>query len=73
MNNRLYLGCNHEVILAIRRYSNSVWLMITDNMNRQVCYNVQRAVDTMHHLIISHDITMSTDRGQLTPVTMQTQ
>jgi transposase len=48
-------------------------LMKTDNMNRQVCYNVQTAVDTKHHLIVSHDITMSTDRGQLTPVTMQTQ
>lgn len=48
-------------------------LMKTDNMNRQVCYNVQSAVDTKHHLIVSHDITMSTDRGQLSPVTMQTQ
>ena len=44
-------------------------LMKTDNMNRKVCYNVQSAVDTKHHLIVSHDITMSTDRGQLTPVT----
>lgn len=48
-------------------------LMKTDNMNRQVCYNVQSAVDTKHHLIVSHDITMSTDRGQLTPVATQVQ
>lgn len=44
-------------------------LMKTDNMNRQVCYNVQSAVDTKHHLIVSHDTTMSTDRGQLKPIT----
>ena len=48
-------------------------LMKTDNMNRKVCYNVQSAVDTKHHLIVSHDITLSTDRGQLTPVTAQVQ
>jgi transposase/NACalpha-BTF3-like transcription factor len=48
-------------------------LMKTDNMNRQVCYNVQTAVDTKHHLIVSHDITMSTDMGQLSPVTAQVQ
>ena len=40
-------------------------------MNRQVFYNVQTAVDTKHHLIVSHDITMSTDMGQLTPVAAQ--
>jgi hypothetical protein len=48
-------------------------LMKTDNMNRQVCYNVQTAVDTKHHPIVSHDITMSTDMGQLSPVTAQVQ
>ena len=37
-------------------------------MDRQVCYNVQTAVDTKHHLIISHDIDKSADRGQLTSV-----
>jgi len=48
-------------------------LMKTDNMNRQVCYNVQTAVDTKHHPIVSHDITMSKDMGQLSPVTAQVQ
>jgi hypothetical protein len=47
--------------------------MKTDNMNRQVCYNVQNAVDTKHHLIVSHDITMSTDMGQLSSVAAQVQ
>jgi transposase len=48
-------------------------LMRTDNLNRKVCYNVQSAVDTKHHLIVCHDITTSTDRGQLTPVATQVQ
>lgn len=48
-------------------------LMKTDNMNRQVCYNVQSAVDTKHHLIISHDVIQTTDRGQLTLVAKQVQ
>jgi hypothetical protein len=41
-------------------------LMKTHHMERQVCYNVQTAVDTKHHLITHHDIVMTTDRGQLT-------
>jgi len=48
-------------------------LMKTDNMNRQLCYIVQTAVETKHHLIVSHDITMSTDMGQLSPVATQVQ
>jgi transposase len=48
-------------------------LMQTRNMERRVCYNVQSAVDTKHHLIISHDVTNVTDRGQLTPVASQVQ
>lgn len=32
-------------------------LMKTSNMVRQVCYNVQSAVDSQHHLIISHKVT----------------
>ena len=47
--------------------------MKTDNMNRQVCYNVQSAVDTKHHLIISHEVIQTTDRGQLTLVAKQVQ
>ena len=42
-------------------------------MERQVCYNVQCAVDTKHHLIVAHDIVMTTDRGQLTLVAEQVQ
>jgi transposase len=48
-------------------------LMKTHHMQRQVCYNVQSAVDTKHHLIVAHDIVMTTDRGQLTLVAEQVQ
>lgn len=48
-------------------------LMKTHHMDRQVCYNVQSAVDTKHHLIVSHDIVMTTDRGQLSLVAEQVQ
>jgi transposase len=48
-------------------------LMKTHHMERQVCYNVQSAVDTKHHLIVAHDIVMTTDRGQLTLVAKQVQ
>lgn len=48
-------------------------LMKTDSMSRNVCYNLQSAVDTKHHLIVSHEITMGADRGQLSPVTKQVQ
>ncbi|MDX1539757.1 IS1182 family transposase [Arsukibacterium sp.] len=44
-------------------------LMKTNNMNRQVCYNVQTAVDTKNHLIVAHEVTNTTDRGQLSSVT----
>lgn len=43
-------------------------LMKTNNMNRQVCYNVQTAVDTKNHLIVAHKVTNTTDRGQLSSV-----
>jgi hypothetical protein len=48
-------------------------LMKTHHLSRQVCYNVQSAVDTKHHLIISHDVTNTPDRGQLTHVASQVQ
>ena len=48
-------------------------LMKTHHMERQVCYNVQSAVDTKHHLIISHEVTNIPDRGQLTNVASQVQ
>lgn len=38
-----------------------------------VGYNVQAAVDTEHHLIVTHDVTMSrSDRSQLAPMAQQT-
>lgn len=38
-----------------------------------VGYNVQAAVDTEHHLIVAHDVTMSgSDRGQLARMSKQT-
>jgi len=48
-------------------------LMKTHHLSRQVCYNVQSAVDTKHHLIISHNVTNTPDRGQLTHVASQVQ
>jgi hypothetical protein len=41
-------------------------------MQRQVCYNVQSAVDTKSHLIVAHDIVMTTDT-ELTLVAEQVQ
>ncbi len=43
-------------------------LMKTKGMTRSVCYNVQAAVDTRHHLIVAHEVTNKPDRGQLCPV-----
>ncbi len=38
-----------------------------------VCYNVQVAVDTEHHLIVTHEVTNTgTDRSQLANVAKQT-
>jgi hypothetical protein len=44
-------------------------LMKINNVNRQVSYNVQTAVDAKYHLIVAHEVTNTTDRGQLTAVT----
>lgn len=44
-------------------------LMKINNVNRHVSYNVQTAVDAKYHLIVTHDVTNTTDRGQLTVVT----
>ena len=43
-------------------------LMKTQGMTRAVCYNVQSAVDTKHHLIVAHEVTNKPDRGQLCQV-----
>jgi len=40
-------------------------LMKTQGMTRSVCYNVQTAVDSKHHLIVAHEVTNKQDRGQL--------
>ena len=48
-------------------------LLKTRNMERQVCYNIQSAVDTKHHLIVYHDVTNTNDRGELARVTKLTQ
>jgi transposase len=48
-------------------------LMKTQGMNRQVCYNVQTAVDTKHHLITHHEVTNTPDRGQLSLISSQVQ
>ena len=48
-------------------------LMKTRGMTRAVCYNVQSAVDTKHHLIVAHEVTNTPDRGQLCRVGKQAQ
>jgi len=48
-------------------------LMKTKGMTRIVCYNVQSAVDTKHHLIVAHDVTNKPDRGQLCQMGKQVQ
>jgi len=48
-------------------------LMKTQGMTRAVCYNVQTAVDTKHHLIVAHEVTNKPDRGQLCQVGKQAQ
>ena len=48
-------------------------LMKTQGMTRAVCYNVQSAVDTKHHLIVAHEVTNAPDRGQLCRIGKQTQ
>ncbi len=48
-------------------------LMKTRGMSSAVCYNVQSAVDPEHHLIVAHEVTNTTDRGQLYQVGKQVQ
>ncbi len=48
-------------------------LMKTQGLNRVVCYNVQTAVDAKHHMIVAHEVTNTTDRGQLCHVGQQAQ
>jgi hypothetical protein len=46
--------------------------MKTQGMTRVICYNIQSAVDTKHHLIVAHEVTNTIDRGQLCNMTKQT-
>jgi transposase len=48
-------------------------LMKTQGMTRSVCYNVQSAVDSKHHLIVAHEVTNKPDRGQLCETGKQAQ
>lgn len=48
-------------------------LLKTQGMTRSVCYNVQSAVDTKHHLIVAHEVTNRQDRGQLCSMGKQAQ
>ena len=48
-------------------------LMKTQGMPRVVSYNIQSAVDTKHHLIVAHEVTNTTDRGQLCPTAVLAQ
>lgn len=46
-------------------------LLKTQGMTREVCYNVQTAVDAQNHLIVTHEVTNTTDQGQLTGMAKQ--
>jgi hypothetical protein len=48
-------------------------LLKTQGMPRAVCYNVQSAVDTKHHLIVAHEVMNKQDRGQLYSMGKQAQ
>jgi len=48
-------------------------LMKTQGMTRVVSYNIQSAVDTKYHLIAAHEVTNTTDRGQLCPTAVLAQ
>lgn len=48
-------------------------LMKTQGMMRVISYNIQSAVDTKHHLIVAHEETNTTDRGQLCPTAVLAQ
>ncbi|MCP4338387.1 MAG: transposase, partial [Desulfobulbaceae bacterium] len=48
-------------------------LLKTQGMTRAVCYNVQSAVDTKHHLIVAHEVTNKQDRGLLCSMGEQAQ
>ena len=48
-------------------------LLKTQGMTRAVCYNVQSAVDTKHHLIVAHEVMNKQDRGQLCSMGKQAQ
>jgi hypothetical protein len=48
-------------------------LLVTQGQTRAVCYNVQSAVDTKHHLIVTHEVTNTVDRNQLCRIAKKAQ
>ena len=48
-------------------------LLKTQGMTRLVCYNVQSAVETKHHLIVAHEVTNTPDRGHLCSTAVKAQ
>lgn len=48
-------------------------LLKAKGMTRLVCYNVQSAVDTKHHMIVAHEVTNTNDRGQFASMAKQAQ
>ena len=48
-------------------------LLKTQGMTRMVCYNVQSAVETKHHLIVAHEVTNTPDRGHLCSTAVKAQ
>jgi hypothetical protein len=47
--------------------------MKNQGMTRVVSYNIQSAVDTKHHLLVAHEVSNTTDRGQLCPTAILAQ
>jgi transposase len=69
----LEVGVNNHTDKQLSTVDPDSRLLKTQGMTRAVCYNVQSAVDTKHHLIVAHEVTNKQDRGQLCRMGKQTQ
>jgi len=64
---------NHQPDNQISTTDPDSRLLVTQGQTRAVCYNVQSAVDTKHHLIVTHEVTNTVDRNQLCRIARKAQ